>query len=236
MTENENNERSYYMSIGNNRRRRPVGEHFRRRSFDDAKHFPPPMPLLTHSGSLPAHMPWFFKRSYTDNGRLVLQEVKAKHHQFFCARRVNGRLTLRLMHSSECSPRKPDDLIEEDEDEEHEQEQEQEGEDDDDEKSEDESGKRMVGLSLASSSSSTTSPLVPLLLTDEWPNEGDLCLVKKTNKEMSRAASSPSLLSLGGRTESPPVGVGGGGGVCFPIRRTGSLLKMSMPTIRPVHS
>lgn len=161
--------------------------HFRRRSCEETMHFPPPMPLLAQIGDLSGPMPWFLKRSYTDRGSLVLQEVKAKHHRFFRACRVNGRLTLRLMHSSECNLRNPDDSIEEKDDDEEEN-----------EKSEVESGKTVAGLSMLSSSSSSaaSSPLVPLLLEeDRWSTQENLCRIRN-EKQLSRAASSPSLLSV----------------------------------------
>ncbi|KAL6179802.1 hypothetical protein ACLB2K_046473 [Fragaria x ananassa] len=41
-------------------------------------------------------MPWNLTRHYF-NGRLVLQEEKAQHHEYFEAERDNGRLVLKLM-------------------------------------------------------------------------------------------------------------------------------------------
>ncbi|XXG70666.1 hypothetical protein AAC387_Pa07g0098 [Persea americana] len=71
------------------------------------KRFPPPMPLLSQTGSSSCVL----KRSYTDNGRLVIQEVKVKHHKFFHAHRINGRLTLQLVKMDK-EPTCPDGLRE----------------------------------------------------------------------------------------------------------------------------
>lgn len=73
---------------------------FRRRSqsFHEPRNFPPAMPLLAWTGNGNVQMPWVLKRSYTDNGRLVIHEVKVRHHDFFRVSRTDGRLTLHRMH------------------------------------------------------------------------------------------------------------------------------------------
>ncbi|XP_058092133.1 uncharacterized protein LOC131238022 [Magnolia sinica] len=79
------------------------GRYRRRRSFQEEKEYPPPIPLLARTGNLPCHMPWVLKRSYIDNGRLIIQEVKVKHHEFFRAHRANGRLTLQIVQLDESA-------------------------------------------------------------------------------------------------------------------------------------
>ncbi|XXG39077.1 hypothetical protein AAC387_Pa01g0130 [Persea americana] len=72
----------------------------RRRRSSKEREFPPPIPFLARTGNLPCHMPWVMRR-IRDNGRLVIQEVLVKHHEFFRTHRTNGRLTLQLMHLDE---------------------------------------------------------------------------------------------------------------------------------------
>ncbi|KAL6176997.1 hypothetical protein ACLB2K_053629 [Fragaria x ananassa] len=60
------------------------------------REFPPPIPFLAQTGNLQCRMPWNLTRHYS-NGRLVLQEEKAQHHDYFEAERDNGRLVLKLV-------------------------------------------------------------------------------------------------------------------------------------------
>lgn len=100
------------------KRRVEIGRPF----FDDqrcgmlqeaAKHFPPPVPLLSQTRSFTCVL----KRSNTGNGRLVIKELKVKHNKFFHACRVDGRLTLQLVNIDE-QPTCPDGFKEEEEEEE----------------------------------------------------------------------------------------------------------------------
>ncbi|XP_022766374.1 uncharacterized protein LOC111311264 isoform X2 [Durio zibethinus] len=61
------------------------------------REFPPPIPSLASTESLPSHMPWVLKRYYTSDGRLILREEKVRHQEYFRAHRSNGRLTLHLV-------------------------------------------------------------------------------------------------------------------------------------------
>ncbi|KAF8411521.1 hypothetical protein HHK36_004073 [Tetracentron sinense] len=62
------------------------------------REFPPPIPLLARTENLLCHMPWVLKRYYKSDGRLILQEERVKHHEYFRAHRANGRLTLQLVN------------------------------------------------------------------------------------------------------------------------------------------
>ncbi|CAL5348721.1 unnamed protein product [Camellia sinensis] len=53
------------------------------------KEYPPPIQL---------HMPWVLKRYYTSDGRLIIREEKVRQRQYFRAKRLDGRLTLQLIH------------------------------------------------------------------------------------------------------------------------------------------
>ena len=66
--------------------------------------FPPAMSLLARTGNLSCHMPWVLERTYESDGRLVIREVRVKHHEYFRVRRENGRLTLQLVELDENSP------------------------------------------------------------------------------------------------------------------------------------
>ncbi|XP_068638391.1 uncharacterized protein [Aristolochia californica] len=100
----------------------------RRLSIREVRHFPPPIPLLAQTGNLQCHMPWILKRSYKKDGRLVLREVKVKHHEFFRAHRSNGRLTLQVVHFEDSSRAHLDQHRHEEEEEEEEEEKEKEEE------------------------------------------------------------------------------------------------------------
>ncbi|KAI4337736.1 hypothetical protein L6164_016114 [Bauhinia variegata] len=63
----------------------------------EKKEFPPPISLLARTQNLHPHMPWILRRYYTNDGRLILKEEKVRHHEYFRARRANGRLTLQLV-------------------------------------------------------------------------------------------------------------------------------------------
>ncbi|XP_056173399.1 uncharacterized protein LOC130139758 [Syzygium oleosum] len=99
---------------GRRRRREPKG---RRREY------PPPIPLLARTGNLHSHMPWVLRRHYTSDGRLVLTEEKVRHHEYFRARRANGRLTLQLVPLDGDAPYLPT-IADDDNDEEEEEEEE----------------------------------------------------------------------------------------------------------------
>nr|XP_029117019.1 uncharacterized protein LOC114912866 [Elaeis guineensis] len=68
------------------------------------RRFPPPIPLLARTANLSCHMPWVLKRTYKEDGSLVLKEVRVKHHEYFRACRENGRLTLQLVELDDDSP------------------------------------------------------------------------------------------------------------------------------------
>ncbi|WCJ44535.1 structural constituent of ribosome [Euphorbia peplus] len=68
-----------------------------RKELATKKIFPPPIPLLARTENLTSHMPWVLKRYYTSDGRLILKEERVRHHEYFRARRCNGRLTLQLI-------------------------------------------------------------------------------------------------------------------------------------------
>lgn len=61
------------------------------------KEYPPLIPLLARTENLHSHMPWILKRTYTGDGRLILREVRVRHHEYFKAHRQDGRLTLQLV-------------------------------------------------------------------------------------------------------------------------------------------
>lgn len=67
------------------------------RNKEEKKEFPPPIPFLAQTQNLASHMPYVLKRFYTNEGRLIIKEEKVKHHEYFHARRENGRLTLELV-------------------------------------------------------------------------------------------------------------------------------------------
>lgn len=58
--------------------------------------YPPPMPLLAQTGNLAGRMPWILTRHYVD-GRLILKRQRVQRHEYFQARRENGRLILNLV-------------------------------------------------------------------------------------------------------------------------------------------
>ncbi|KAF8023486.1 hypothetical protein BT93_F0864 [Corymbia citriodora subsp. variegata] len=103
-------------------RREPKGR--RRGQRQERRAYPPPIPLLARTGNLPSHMPWVLRRQYTSDGRLILTEEKVRHHEYFRARRANGRLTLQLIPLDGDDPCLPTIADEEEEQEEQEEEEE----------------------------------------------------------------------------------------------------------------
>lgn len=63
----------------------------------EKREFPPPMPRLAQTQNLASHMPWVYKRYYTDEGRLIIKEERVKHHEYFHVHRADGRLTMHLV-------------------------------------------------------------------------------------------------------------------------------------------
>ncbi|XP_057465790.1 protein FAF-like, chloroplastic [Actinidia eriantha] len=78
------------------------------RSTRSTRTFPPPISSIGKSGK-----PWVCFKSYRDNDRFVLEEIRMPTQEFLHASREDGRLTLRFCQS--------DDEILEDEDEEDEE-------------------------------------------------------------------------------------------------------------------
>ncbi|XP_030541469.1 uncharacterized protein LOC115748938 [Rhodamnia argentea] len=95
----------------------------KRRREREEKEYPPPIPLLARTGNLHSHMPWVLRRHYTGDGRLILTEEKVRHHEYFRARRANGRLTLQLVPLDGDNPCFPTVADEEEEQEEEEEEE-----------------------------------------------------------------------------------------------------------------
>ncbi|KAL5559203.1 hypothetical protein UlMin_035414 [Ulmus minor] len=62
--------------------------------------YPPPLPSLAQTGNLLARTPWVLTKHYRD-GRLILEGEKLKRHEYFEARRENGRLILNLVSMAE---------------------------------------------------------------------------------------------------------------------------------------
>ncbi|EXC06686.1 hypothetical protein L484_021522 [Morus notabilis] len=60
------------------------------------KKYPPPLPGLARTGNLACRMPWIWTRHYSE-GKLVLQGQPLERHEYFEARRDDGRLTLDLV-------------------------------------------------------------------------------------------------------------------------------------------
>ncbi|XP_062083005.1 protein FANTASTIC FOUR 3 [Humulus lupulus] len=89
--------------------------------------FPPPISCLSKSNG----KPWICFKSYRQDGRFVLKEVRVQSQEFLHACREDGRLKLHFVQ--------PKNEIVEDEDGENEEEEDEEEEDDDDEQ--EESGK-----------------------------------------------------------------------------------------------
>lgn len=63
-----------------------------------AREYPPPISLFARTENLPSHMLFVLKRYYTNDGRLILREERARRHEYFRAHRSNGHLTLQLVH------------------------------------------------------------------------------------------------------------------------------------------
>ncbi|KAG1369704.1 protein FANTASTIC FOUR 3 [Cocos nucifera] len=83
--------------------------------------FPPPITSIGKSGK-----PWISFKSYREDGRFVLREIRIPTYEFLKASREDGRLKLHIVH--------PEEAISEGEEEEEEEEQEQEEEQEEEEK------------------------------------------------------------------------------------------------------
>ncbi|KAK9270150.1 hypothetical protein L1049_025726 [Liquidambar formosana] len=183
------------------------------------REFPPPIPSLARTGNLPCHMPWIFKRYYTNDGRLIIKEEKVRHHEYFRAHRANGRLTLHLvpldndvLFPPTAGATEEDEYIDED------AETETETEDldayDEDKCNED---------------------------NDEVEKETmqkDQTVVEEATMKLGSSMGHESSMENG---SNGIAGKGGGAGKCFEyksIRRSSSPCSfgMPLPSIRPVHS
>ncbi|XP_010912304.1 uncharacterized protein [Elaeis guineensis] len=80
--------------------------------------FPPPISSIGKSGK-----PWISFRSYREDGRFVLREIRIPTHEFLQASREDGRLKLHMLH--------PEEPISEGEEEQQQEEEEEEEEQDD---------------------------------------------------------------------------------------------------------
>ncbi|XP_019174247.1 PREDICTED: uncharacterized protein LOC109169810 [Ipomoea nil] len=86
------------MESGMSSRVRGDGKREEKKGAMKAKEFPPPLPWLARTGNSPAsRMPWVLKRSYTEDGRLIITGEKTERHEYFEADRSDGRLRLRLV-------------------------------------------------------------------------------------------------------------------------------------------
>lgn len=62
------------------------------------RELPPPLPWLARTESFPTvQMPWVMRRSYTDDGRLIITEEKAERCQYFRVHRSGTRLRMDLV-------------------------------------------------------------------------------------------------------------------------------------------
>lgn len=97
-----------------------------RRSRTSGGAFPPPISCISKSGK-----PWVCFKSYRQDGRFVLKEIRIPTQEFLHACREDGRLKLHFVQPN-------DEILEEEEDEEDEEEEEEEGEEDGEEEEESE--------------------------------------------------------------------------------------------------
>jgi hypothetical protein len=67
------------------------------RNKDKKREYPPPISCLAQTENLAFHKRYVLTRYYTDEGRLIIKEVKVKHHEYLHGHRENGRLTLKLV-------------------------------------------------------------------------------------------------------------------------------------------
>ncbi|XP_028773115.1 protein FANTASTIC FOUR 1 [Neltuma alba] len=103
------------------------GQHYGRKSRGSVgeTQYPPPISCIGKNGK-----PWVCFRSYRDNGRFVLKEIRIPTKEFLHAHRENGRLTLNFVQPD-------DDVLLQEDAEEEEEEEEAENEEDDEEAEED---------------------------------------------------------------------------------------------------
>lgn len=95
------------------------GGEFRRSRTSGGGAFPPPISCIGKSGK-----PWVFFKSYRQDGRFVLKEMRIPTQEFLHAFREDGRLKLNFVQPN-------DEILEEEEEEEEDEENDN---DDDDEK------------------------------------------------------------------------------------------------------
>lgn len=67
-----------------------------RKCCGKARHYPPPIPSLARTGSLPGRMPWVMTRQYSD-GKLILRQERARHQEYMESHREDGRLIMKLV-------------------------------------------------------------------------------------------------------------------------------------------
>lgn len=79
---------------------------YSKRSRTSRGSFPPPISCIGRSGK-----PWVCFKSYRENGRFILKEIRIPTQEFMHSCRENGRLKLQFIHSDE-------EILEDDEDEE----------------------------------------------------------------------------------------------------------------------
>ncbi|KAG6632088.1 hypothetical protein I3843_13G118500 [Carya illinoinensis] len=92
-----------------------------RRSKTSGGAFPPPISSISKSGK-----PWVCFKSFRQDGRFVLKEVRIPTHEFLHACREDGRLKLQFVQ-------RKDEILEEEEEEEDDDDEEEEEEDEDEE-------------------------------------------------------------------------------------------------------
>lgn len=73
--------------------------------------YPPPISIIGRTGK-----PWVYFRSYRDNGRFVLEEVRIPTQEFLHAYREDGRLKLQFVHPPEDEFMKEGEEQEDDDD------------------------------------------------------------------------------------------------------------------------
>ncbi|KAL2511080.1 Uncharacterized protein Adt_16680 [Abeliophyllum distichum] len=83
---------------------------YSKRSRTSRGSFPPPISCIGRSGK-----PWVCFKSYREDGRFILKEIRIPTQEFMHACRENGRLKLQFIHSDE-------EILEDDEEEEEEEE------------------------------------------------------------------------------------------------------------------
>ena len=96
------------------------GGEFRRSKTSSGGAFPPPISCIGKSGK-----PWVFFKSYREDGRFVLKEMRIPTQEFLHAFREDGRLKLNFVQPN-------DEILEEEEEEGEEEDEENDNDDDDD--------------------------------------------------------------------------------------------------------